>query len=121
MKPSELTPLSAIKLVDVLIESGLPEEVITIAVGGPELGKALVSAREVRMISFTGGFATGEAIARTAGLKKFAMDLGGNAPVIMMKNCNFNAAVESCVSGAYWAARPELYWHAANSGPAADV
>ncbi|CAN7714456.1 aldehyde dehydrogenase family protein [Phyllobacterium sp. LjRoot231] len=104
LKPSELTPLSAIKLVEFLVASGLPEEIITVAIGGPELGKALVSARDVRMISFTGGFATGEAIAKTAGLKKLAMDLGGNAPVIVMENCNFDAAVESCVSGAYWAA-----------------
>lgn len=104
LKPSELTPLSAIKLVEVLVESGLPEEIITVAIGGPELGKALVAARDVRMVSFTGGFATGEAIAKTAGLKKLAMDLGGNAPVIIMENCNFDAAVEACVSGAYWAA-----------------
>lgn len=104
LKPSELTPLSAIKLVDLLVESGLPHEVITVAIGGPQLGKALVSARSVRMISFTGGFATGEAIAKSAGLKKLAMDLGGNAPVIVMENCDFDAAVESCVSGAYWAA-----------------
>ncbi|WP_165505586.1 aldehyde dehydrogenase family protein [Rhizobium leguminosarum] len=104
LKPSELTPLSAIKLVEVLVECGLPEEIITVAIGGPELGKALVAARDVRMISFTGGFATGEAIAKTAGLKKLAMDLGGNAPVIVMENCNFDTAVEACVSGAYWAA-----------------
>ncbi|MGY3333619.1 acyl-CoA reductase-like NAD-dependent aldehyde dehydrogenase [Mesorhizobium sp. USDA 4775] len=104
LKPSELTPLSAIKLVEVLVESGLPDEVVTVAIGGPQLGKALVSARNVRMISFTGGFATGDAIARSAGIKKLAMDLGGNAPVIVMENCNFDAAVESCVSGAFWAA-----------------
>ncbi len=104
LKPSELTPLSAIKLVDALIESGLPEEVITVAIGGAELGKALVSAKDVRMVSFTGGFATGEAIARNAGIKKLAMDLGGNAPVIVMENSNFDAAVEGCISGAYWAA-----------------
>ncbi|MFW2229563.1 aldehyde dehydrogenase family protein [Rhizobium sp. CRRU65] len=104
LKPSELTPLSAIKLADVLIESGLPEEVITVAVGGADLGKALVSAKEVRMISFTGGFATGEAIAKSAGIKKLAMDLGGNAPVIVMENSNVDAAVEDCVSGAFWAA-----------------
>lgn len=104
LKPSELTPLSAIKLVEVLIESGLPEEVITVAVGGAELGKALVSARDVRMISFTGGFVTGEAIAKTAGIKKLAMDLGGNAPVIVMENSDVDAAVEDCVSGAFWAA-----------------
>ncbi|EJC75317.1 NAD-dependent aldehyde dehydrogenase [Rhizobium leguminosarum bv. trifolii WSM2012] len=104
LKPSELTPLSAIKLVEVLIESGLPEEVITVAVGGADLGKALVSAKDVRMISFTGGFVTGEAIARSAGIKKLAMDLGGNAPVIVMENSDVQAAVEDCVSGAFWAA-----------------
>ncbi|MCG5485151.1 MAG: aldehyde dehydrogenase family protein [Sinorhizobium meliloti] len=104
LKPSELTPFSALELVEVLRESGLPEEVITVAVGGADLGQALVSAKEVRMISFTGGFATGEAIAKTAGIKKLAMDLGGNAPVIIMKNCDLEAAVEGCVSGAYWAA-----------------
>ncbi|MDO3436568.1 aldehyde dehydrogenase family protein [Rhizobium sp. CBN3] len=104
LKPSELTPLSAIKLVEVLIESGLPEEVITVAVGAADLGKALVSAKDVRMVSFTGGFVTGEAIARSAGIKKLAMDLGGNAPVIVMENSDVQAAVEDCVSGAFWAA-----------------
>ncbi|MCR6502430.1 aldehyde dehydrogenase family protein [Shinella sp. CPCC 101442] len=104
LKPSELTPLSAIKLVETLVESGLPEEVVTVAIGGADLGKAIVAARDIRMVSFTGGFATGEAIAKGAGLKKLAMDLGGNAPVIVMANCDFDAAVEGCVSGAYWAA-----------------
>lgn len=104
LKPSELAPLSAIKLVGYLVEAGLPESVVTIATGGAELGKALVAAREVRMISFTGGFVTGEQIARTAGLKKLAMDLGGNAPVIVMGDCDLEAAIESCVSGAFWAA-----------------
>ncbi|MCJ2877473.1 aldehyde dehydrogenase family protein [Rhizobium pusense] len=104
LKPSELAPLSAIALVETLIECGLPEEIVTVAIGGADLGAALVAAADVRMVSFTGGFATGEAIARTAGLKKLAMDLGGNAPVIVMQDCNFDVALESCVSGAYWAA-----------------
>ncbi|WP_331375244.1 aldehyde dehydrogenase family protein [Sinorhizobium chiapasense] len=104
LKPSELTPLSAINLVDALREAGLPDEVITVAVGGTDLGRALVAAREVRMVSFTGGFATGEAISRTAGLKKLAMELGGNAPVIVMGDCDFDKAVEACLSGAFWAA-----------------
>jgi len=56
------------------------------------------------MVSFTGGFAIGEAISRTAGLKKLAMDLGGNAPVIVMDDADFDEAVVSCVSGAFWAA-----------------
>jgi acyl-CoA reductase-like NAD-dependent aldehyde dehydrogenase len=104
LKPSELTPFSAIRLVEALVEAGLPQEVITVAIGGTDLGKVLVSARDVRMVSFTGGFATGEAISRSAGLKKLAMELGGNAPVIVMKDCDFQKAVEGCVSGSFWAA-----------------
>ncbi|AXG83076.1 aldehyde dehydrogenase family protein [Streptomyces paludis] len=104
LKPSALTPLSALRLVDTLIEAGLPEEVVTVVNGGADLGAALVAVRDVRMVSFTGGFATGEAIARTAGLKRLAMDLGGNAPVIVLADADLGLAVESCVSGAFWAA-----------------
>jgi acyl-CoA reductase-like NAD-dependent aldehyde dehydrogenase len=104
LKPSELAPLSAIKLVNYLAAAGLPSSVIVVATGGAALGEALVTSRDVRMVSFTGGFVTGEKIARSAGLKKLAMDLGGNAPVIVMNDCDLDDAVESCVSGAYWAA-----------------
>lgn len=104
LKPSELTPLSAIKLVSHLSKAGLPDQVVSVATGDADLGKALVAHRAIRMISFTGGFATGEQITKTAGLKKMAMDLGGNAPVIVMGDCELESAVESCVSGAFWAA-----------------
>ncbi|WP_427016031.1 aldehyde dehydrogenase family protein [Pseudarthrobacter sp. P1] len=104
LKPSQLTPLSAQWLVDTLLEAGLPAEVITSINGGRDLAQAVVSARDVRMISFTGGFATGEAISRTAGLKRLAMDLGGNAPVIVFDDADLTAAVGACVSGAFWAA-----------------
>lgn len=56
------------------------------------------------MVSFTGGFRTGEAIAAHAGLKKLAMDLGGNAPVIVMADADLDRAVAACASGAFWAA-----------------
>jgi acyl-CoA reductase-like NAD-dependent aldehyde dehydrogenase len=104
LKPSELAPLSAIKLVEHLEAAGLPPGVVSIATGSAALGEALVSSRDVRMISFTGGFAAGERIARSAGLKRLAMDLGGNAPVIVLGDCKLDDAVESCVSGAFWAA-----------------
>lgn len=104
LKPSLLTPLSALRLVDTLVEAGLPKEVVTVVNGGAELGAALVAAPDVRMVSFTGGFRTGEAIARSAGLKKLAMDLGGNAPVVVLADADVDAAVQACVSGAFWAA-----------------
>lgn len=104
LKQSELAPLSAIKLASYLVTAGLPPNVLLVATGGAALGEALVSSRDVRMISFTGGFVTGERIARSAGLKKLSMDLGGNAPVIVLGDCNLEDAVESCISGAFWAA-----------------
>jgi acyl-CoA reductase-like NAD-dependent aldehyde dehydrogenase len=104
LKPSELAPLSALRLVACLEAAGLPPGVVSVATGGAALGQALVSARDVRMISFTGGFATGEKIARAAGLKKLAMDLGGNAPVIVLGDCDLDDAVARCIDGAFWAA-----------------
>jgi acyl-CoA reductase-like NAD-dependent aldehyde dehydrogenase len=100
LKPSEYTPLSAIKLVNHLTSAGLPSDVVTVATGGAALSEALVSSRHVRMVSFTGEFATGEKIAQCAGFKKLAMNLGGNAAVIVMSDGDLDEAVESCVSGA---------------------
>ena len=104
LKPSALTPLSARLLADALYDAGLPPEVLTVVNGGRDVASAIIGTRDVRMVSFTGGFATGEAIARTAGLKKLAMDLGGNAPVIVLDDADVDQAVDSCVSGAFWAA-----------------
>ncbi len=104
LKPSPYTPFTAEFLVGILIEAGLPDEIVTVVHGDREVAAALVAAREVRMVSFTGGFATGEAIARGAGLKRLAMELGGNAPVIVFDDADVRQAVEACVSGAFWAA-----------------
>lgn len=104
LKPSALTPLSAQLLAEVLTEAGLPGGVLTVVHGDREVAAEIVKNREVRMVSFTGGFSTGEAIARAAGLKKLSMDLGGNAPVIVMDDADVPAAVAACVSGAFWAA-----------------
>ena len=104
LKPSALTPLSAQLLVDALVAAGLPPEVITVVNGGREVVAAVVRSRDVRMVSFTGGFSTGEAIAREAGLKKLSMDLGGNAPNLVLADADVQDAVDSCVSGAFWAA-----------------
>ncbi|MBM7503665.1 aldehyde dehydrogenase family protein [Agromyces aurantiacus] len=104
LKPSQATPLTAQFLVDVLVDAGAPDEIITVVHGDRHLAQALIAVREIRMVSFTGGFATGEAIARGAGLKRLAMELGGNAPVVVFGDADVPAAVEACVSGAFWAA-----------------
>ena len=104
LKPSQLTPLTAMRLVDLLVEAGLPADVVTVVLGNREVAQAIISSNQVRMVSFTGGFATGRAIAANAGIKRLSMELGGNAPVLIFDDADLGKAVESCVSGAFWAA-----------------
>jgi glyceraldehyde-3-phosphate dehydrogenase (NADP+) len=68
------------------------------------LGKILVPDERVRMVSATAGLEAGESIAATAGIKKIGMELGSNSPVIVWADASVDWAVESCVSGAFWAA-----------------
>ncbi len=105
LKPATVTPLSAIKLVEALLEAGLPPKAIQVITGiGSKIGDPLVSDERVRMVSFTGGVEAGKHIASVAGIKKIGMELGSNSPVIVWKDSDLNLAVESCVSGAFWAA-----------------
>ncbi len=105
VKPSDETPLSALKLAGVLLEAGLPPESLSVVTGRAEtVGEPLVSHPAVRMISFTGGLRSGTAIAHQAGLKKMAMELGSNSPVIILADADRERAVEATVSGAFWAA-----------------
>lgn len=105
VKPDSKTPLSALKLGRALHDAGLPDGILQVVTGeGREVGNVLVQDPRVRLISFTGGRETGEAIVRQAGLKKVAMELGSNAPVLVMDDADLDHAVESSVSGAFWAA-----------------
>jgi len=104
-KPATVTPLSALKLGECLLEAGLPGEILSIVTGyGSEIGDALVCDPRPRMVSFTGGVEAGERISARAGLKKIGMELGSNSPVIVLADCDLDLAMESCVSGAFWAA-----------------
>ncbi len=105
VKPATVTPLSALKLAETLLEAGLPPEVLQVLTGsGIALGEVLVPDERVRMVSFTGGWEAGQEVARLAGVKKIGMELGSNSPVIVWEDAELEWAVESCVSGAFWAA-----------------
>lgn len=105
LKPHEKTPLSALALAEILIEAGLPSGILQVLPGrGSEIGDALVGDPRVRMVSFTGGRGAGDRIARAAGVKKLALELGGNCPTIVMPDADVETAVAACVSGAFWAA-----------------
>ncbi len=105
VKPDSRTPLSALMLARALHDAGLPPGMLQVITGpGREVGQVLVSDPRVRMISFTGGLETGQAIMSQVGLKKVGMELGSNCPVIVMDDADLGKAVDLCVSGAYWAA-----------------
>lgn len=91
-KPSEVTPMTAYLLSKLCIEAGLPDGVLNIVHGlGPKVGSAIVSHRDVKAISFTGGTKTGEEIARVAApmFKKLSLELGGKNPNIIFADCNY--------------------------------
>ena len=105
LKPASVTPLSGIKLVEAFVEAGLPPLVMQVLTGyGAVIGDPLVQDKRVRMISFTGGVDAGLHITKIAGLKKIGMELGSNSPCIVWKDADIPYAVETCVSGAFWAA-----------------
>jgi len=105
LKPATVTPLSALGLAEMLLEAGLPSEVLQVVTGsGVALGDVLVPDERVRMVSFTGGLDAGRRVAQLAGLKKLGMELGSNSPVIVWHDADLDWAAESCVSGAFWAA-----------------
>ncbi|MBN2174498.1 MAG: aldehyde dehydrogenase family protein [Bacteroidales bacterium] len=105
LKPATVTPLSALKLAEALLAGGLPPEALQVITGSGEMiGKILVPDERIRMISFTGGLEAGKKIAGMAGIKKVGMELGSNSPVIVWEDADLEPAVESCVSGAFWAA-----------------
>ena len=92
-KPSELTPMTAYLLSKACIEAGLPAGVLNIVHGlGPKAGQAIVEHPKVKAISFTGGTATGQQIAKTAApvFKKLSLELGGKNPNIIFADCNFD-------------------------------
>jgi glyceraldehyde-3-phosphate dehydrogenase (NADP+) len=101
IKPASDTPLSALKLVEILLEAGLPAEGIQCLTGsGGEIGDPLVADRRVRKVTFTGSREVGERICRTAGIKKVTMELGSNSPVIIMPDANLeNVATVLAATG----------------------
>ena len=95
-KPSELTPLTAAALAEVLAECGLPPGVFQLVHGlGAEAGQALVEHPAIAGVSFTGGTATGAQVAASAAprFKKLSLELGGKNPSIVFADCEFDRTV----------------------------
>ena len=105
LKPDPQTPVvGGVLLCSVLAQAGLPPGTLTLVPGGAEAGEALVTAPAVRMITFTGSTAVGRRIGELAGrgLKKVALELGGNSPLIVLDDCDLEAAVSAGAFGSFF-------------------
>lgn len=86
-KPSELTPLTAITLADILYEAGLPPEMFQVVTGWPaDIGDEMVTNPNIDIVTFTGCVPVGKIIAEKAGYRRTALELGGNDPLIILND-----------------------------------
>ncbi len=103
-KPSELTPMTAFMLSELIIEAGFPPGVINIVHGeGGQTGQALIDHPDVPVVSFTGGTQTGAHIAQTVApqFKKISLELGGKNPNIIFADCDFEKALKTTLRSSF--------------------
>jgi len=102
LKPASNTPLTSVKLLELLLEAGLPPKGINLLVGpGSAVGDALVTSDKVAMLTFTGSPDVGLRIRQKAGMKKVTLELGSNSAAIIHEDADIEMAVPKCVTGAF--------------------
>ncbi|MCY7282973.1 MAG: aldehyde dehydrogenase family protein, partial [Cyanobacteria bacterium CAN_BIN43] len=103
IKPAPNTPTTTIELAKIALESGLPPGVINVVTGGAEVGEALCTHADVRMISFTGSTRTGKRIAVLASstVKRVSLELGGKAPFVVFADADVEAAARGVIPAAF--------------------
>jgi aldehyde dehydrogenase (NAD+)/betaine-aldehyde dehydrogenase len=101
IKPAEQTPLSTIRLVELLAEAGVPDGVVNLVTGGPDAGRCLSEHSDVDKVSFTGSTAVGREIVRASAgnLKRVTLELGGKSPSIITAKADLDAAVAGNLMG----------------------
>ena len=104
LKPSEVAPLNAFLLAEIIDAAGVPAGVFNLVTGyGPAIGEALVAHREVDMVSFTGSTRAGTRVSELASatVKRVALELGGKSAAIILDDADFNVAVKGVVGNCY--------------------
>ncbi|MBS1825994.1 MAG: aldehyde dehydrogenase family protein [Acidobacteria bacterium] len=105
LKPASASPLSAWRIVEACHEAGIPKGVVNFVAGsGGSLGQALVEAKGLKAISFTGSCGVGEWLHAEASKRRLRiqLEMGGKNPTIVLADADFNAAVENVVNGAFF-------------------
>jgi aldehyde dehydrogenase (NAD+) len=102
-KPSPLTPATAVRVVEIFLEAGVPPEVLSLVHGGTDLGTALVDDPRVAGVSFTGSTKVGMAIHAAASrrMARTQLEMGGKNPQVVLADADLALAVESCITAAF--------------------
>lgn len=104
VKPTELTPMTALVLADIIYEAGLPPEMLSVVTGWPkDIGDEMITNQNIDLITFTGGVPVGKLIASKAGYKRQVLELGGNDPLIILNDLDdddLKKAADLAVAGA---------------------
>jgi betaine-aldehyde dehydrogenase len=105
-KPSEFTPLGALKLGEILAEAGLPPGAFNVVQGGGAVGAALAAHPAIAKVSLTGSVPTGEKVyaAAAGGLKPVTLELGGKSPLLVFDDADLDAAVGGAMLGNFYSA-----------------
>lgn len=105
-KPSEVTPLGALKLAEILIEAGLPAGLFNVVQGRGAVGSALVSDARVAKVSLTGSVPTGQKVYALAaqGVRHVTMELGGKSPILVFDDASVEDAVGAAMLGNFYSA-----------------
>lgn len=103
-KPSEETPLGALKLAEILIEAGVPEGVFNVVQGAAEVGQWLTTHPDIEKVSFTGEVGTGKKVMASAAstLKDVTMELGGKSPLLVFNDADISEAVSAAMLGNFY-------------------
>ncbi|RWR47627.1 betaine-aldehyde dehydrogenase [Sinirhodobacter ferrireducens] len=103
-KPSEVTPLGALKLAEILIEAGMPAGLFNVVQGRGEVGAALATDPRIAKVSLTGSVPTGAKVyaAAAAGMKHVTMELGGKSPLIVFEDADLDSAVGAAMLGNFY-------------------
>ncbi len=104
IKPAEQTPITALKLVELADQAGIPKGVVNVVTGDPqEIGKVWLDDMRVRKLTFTGSTEVGKLLMKGSAntVKKVSLELGGHAPVIVMDDANLDKAVEGVIASKY--------------------
>ena len=102
LKPASLTPLTSLKLGEIMLEAGLPEGALNVIIGsGSTVGEWLIKDERLSMITFTGSPPIGRRIKEKSGLKKVTLELGSNSAAIVDQSANLDLAVPRCVFGSF--------------------